>query len=436
MLKQLLFTWLNQTKIFKDQNQIVEIKFNQKQNQFKRDLFTRWLLGVREAKTEKTNELIAQTFYIRHLMIKIVREWSAYCEYKSLKRLELTQATQDVNKIKLKLLFLKWKQKTRELMSEQAKHELADRVYKRNLIKKMLKEWRLKYVPQSRLIKSKHKQAERFLEIRLKTEFYFKWLLKYELEEKQRDKNRKALLFWSLNVQKTHMQAWFRWSQEKKLKKERYKQALNMRNKDILRECARKFIIYSTDSKQRRLNANKMYKEKQSIHQFDLENKYFNLWLSKCEFYKHKKPASLTQKEIFVEIKESPSLEKMQEMSRTISVVDTLSPVSRPPPRKPVFLLQSLDTNQPLKAEIKNENEEAEREENFTKFEIKPKSSVILLPPSAFVLKQDTPVKQVTFMLPLDAESPNEKKKDTNDLELIEFKKRLETFSIKSERLK
>jgi len=418
LLHRLITVWRLQTKVFKNQNQLIELKFKSKQHEHKFDLFQRWYHFTQLCKHEKENEKLADTFYLKHFMLRIINKWNAYAEYRLHKRSVMNQSIINVNKIKIKLIFSKWKQKAREHMNEQTKCKLADQFYLKNIQKCVFIQWKLKYIPQSRIIKYKLKQSDLFLEMRLKTEFYFKWFLKYEQEKKLKDKNMKALLFWSINVQKTHLAALIKWFRLNQAKKNRYKLALEMRNKSILKECARRFIQYSTDSKERRINANKLLTEKQSLYCLDLANKYFHVWLNKCDF--HKQKTVLVQNKMPISIDTSPSLNKREEISIQNNYC---SPTQRPAPRKPAFLLNDS-------VDIAEENKQLTSPifQTTARSTIEP---IVLMPPTAFV---PTSTKKTTILMP--SQSFKSTFNEEPNIELIQFKKILENYSNKSEKLK
>jgi hypothetical protein len=420
LIKYLFQAWHQQTKVFKEQNSLVQIKYDKKLNEKKLNYFHEWLNQTRQLKQDRLNEHLACTFYFKNLLLKSLNEWMNYTEYKSIKRYESNQALIKMQNIKKKLIYLKWKQKTMDKMNEKSKFELAAKYYSNKLIKKLISKWRIDFIQQCRSINLKNKQANWFLQMRLKTEFYFKWLVKHENEEKLKDKNRKALLFWSINVQREHFRAWFKWFQLQKLKKQRYKLALEQRNHDILKECAKKFIIYSTDSKQRRLMANKQINNFNSIYKLDLMLKYFTIWFNKCKIFKlkqNKQEPNQQKNQIHIIINESSSLEKQMIIENTLCV---RSPTSRSAPRKPSFLNDSIQINN----------------ESHKKSTIDP---ILLMPPSAFVLNYHNKEQEEKKEEEINEQqllNKQRKSDESKNLELIKFKKKLENYSIKSEKLK
>ena len=490
LLKKVFHSWSIQNKFFKCTNQQVEEKFKLKQKERCLELLQHWRTQTKLNKLELKNEQLAYTFYLKHLMTKIIKEWNGYASEKALKRYNDQLMIEDFNKTKTKLVlnnfFELWKKRTHEAMGIECKEKLAVSVYNLKICGKVVSAWRV-YVNMRRRKKILNEQAEWFLEMRFKTEFYFKWKAKFEIELKNRDKNQRALLLWSINIQRTCFTAWASWIKQRKLKQNRYKQALQQRQHDILKTCSRNFIKYSMDSKLRRLNATKKLKEKHVLDTTELQFKYFEIWYNKCNF-KNKfksiidvKPsiikAEMTKKEpkrVFIV---GTTLEKQDEQNDEYFSpikIDSLSKI-RPAPRKPKFLNDSIDMSKTISLEINVEqtkavNEPARQLEIYSIVEEKtaprlPKPP-LLLPPTAFTLNQETASPRVEFneeivitttltpaepaiknlTIPENASShtlASEQSKirkikasKSNELELVEFKKRIEIFSNKTEKLK
>ncbi len=204
----------------------------------------------------------------------------------------------------------------------------------------------------------------------------------------------------------------------------------------------------------------------------DLQAKYFNIWIQKCDFIKKKKiflPKSIISEAMPVlenkhlEPMSSNSLEKQKS---TTGVITEVVSKSRPTPRKPSFL-DSVDlTNSnsdeyPMSLEINCTPSDIEKIENYKPIEIqvecimprqvqiKPQN-ICLLPPSAF--SSITTIEQHTHSIQSISSSGHKKnmneirklvspdkpakKKKQDDLELVELKKKLESLEFKSEKLK
>lgn len=249
--------------------------------------------------------------------------------------------------------------------------------------------------------------------------------------------------------------------------------ALENRQIDILRNCGQKFLIYSSDSKQRRLYASRLLKERFQAGEIELELKYFYLWRSKCKFSKQNNLKIEPPKDTCLNkalVRVETSLERREKVTNVISnpeLIIEMRQQSRPAPRKPNYLLESVDVkpkNQEKPPTLSNPN-------------------VVLIPPTAFTrvapvfinannefdsVFDENRQKRVQFeeltsrsgidakesmLSPFDSKNPSSyssdsvnsdmgisknKKKENgkNEWELLEIKKRLENLTIKSNKLK
>lgn len=236
---------------------------------------------------------------------------------------------------------------------------------------------------------------------------------------------------------------------------------LEDRQADILRECGNRFLIYTRASKQIRRHSSRLIQEQYQIAELNLEEKYFHLWRSKCQKTKRfvltqptKLPLKIPSVSLFKPIEEKTSnfsLEKRENLTNEIVNPQLLSVnkrAERPAPRKPTHLLQSIDMKSDLIVQ-------SPTKVNFYQPTslIKDSTKTVLLPPSAFcssstenasVLGQplesfdvNLPETRLGFDLTVNQTTENKVKcAETVDFELIDLKKRLENFSMKSEKLK
>ena len=286
-------------------------------------------------------------------MLKCLQHWSAYTSNRALKRQQERTQIAIFGKIKAKLvakhIFDAWSRRTSQIMHFTDKANMCARVYEQKLRCRVFMAWRV-YLKQCWRKKLLQSQAQWFLDTRFKTEFFFKWKTKYEHEQELREKNQRALIFWSINIQRTCFAAWLDWSRFKRHKKERYKAALHQRQLDILRVCGRNFINYAMDSRQRRLVANRHLTQRYLSDASHLQAKYFRIWYNKCHFKQvFSDEPKLVPKFKVNEIEVGPTLAKQEALAETTYApikLDAQSKV-RPAPRKPVFLNESVDLHAP-----------------------------------------------------------------------------------------
>lgn len=377
LLKKHLNAWKAQTQSFKSINRMVTEMYKIKQKDRVAEMFHEWRLWVRVSKVEKENEQLATGYYLKQLMRKILLEWNSFVSDKIAKRENERDQIEKFQGIKDKLIarsvFEFWRKKENARSTERSKEAMAVDRFSKKLEKKLLESWKV-YVVESKRKKLMESRADRFFEMRLKTEFYFKWTFKYDAECQQREKNERALLLWCINVQKKFFDAWRELHLFKKQKKERYKQALEQRQLDVLRYCARCFLKYATDARNRRIRYQFQYS---AYDYYQLESKYFHIWRAKCRF---RSPPVSVQRSDIQSIKSNPSLEKRDRITGCPKPIPTpefqLNKV-RPSPRKPKFLLDSVDKTKPQ--EVKDHQAVATSNEYQ-------EAAPVLLPPTAFML--------------------------------------------------
>ncbi len=403
-MKKVFAAWKDETKSFKMLNRLVDEMYKLKEAERAGEMFRTWRDHVHESQVEKRNEQLAMTFYLKQLMKKILSEWNLFATMKVLRRLEGTKKLEEFATIRSKLIskefFTVWSKKTNEQLEFKAKAKRADGYFIKKLNRKTILVWRdhVRFAKHKKMLARK---ADSFLEIRIKTEFYFKWCIKYQMEYELQEKNERALLLWSINIQKTCFKAWFGLHQVKRQKKLRYRKALEARQVDILKDCARSFLKYSTDARQRRVLSNFNLKQNVFFDSAHLEAKYFYLWTSKCRF-KHRNnqtevttashiPTTSNRRTVRVET----SLERREKITGCPMIIQNSDNTEfpsrfRPAPRKPNFLIDSIDVkttkqqSQFLKVEF-SEQQMHKKEVVHQKIEFK-NNPTILLPPSAFSL--------------------------------------------------
>lgn len=234
------------------------------------------------------------------------------------------------------------------------------------------------------------------------------------------------------------------------------------------------------------MHAIRLLKETNYIENTDLQAKYFNIWLNKCNFIKNKKPlnsSDSTNQTLIISSKTDFVIESntLEHKEITTGILTDLGSRSRPAPRKPSFLIDSVDmTNKDLKPVLEEELPKR-LEINVAKSDnLSPKSTeiqielersvqpvarqlqMVLLPPSAFtsvktvecIMQSTQSVSHISnreFSSDLGqivqtVTKPNDQglasassasvAKRKSDRDLIDFKKRLENLTIKTDKLK
>lgn len=202
-----------------------------------------------------------------------------------------------------------------------------------------------------------------------------------------------------------------------------------------MRECGRKFLIYTWDAKQRRIESTRLLRERYHADELALEEKYFHIWRTICEKKRPKPSSNRVLLKQPTNIESNLSIEKREKVTASSTIINvnessgkTLND-RRPAPRKPAHLLESIDVSlPPLPQESQPQVQHIQA----------PKT--VLLPPSAFAIStlnghETNEMSSQTSKKKLRRES-NTDNDMTSEMELIDIKRRLENLSIKSEKLK
>jgi hypothetical protein len=427
-LKLKLFkSWRTQTVNFKRTNQIVEELFKYQSNMNQLRLFHHWQRTIKFDKLQRQNDLFAQTLYFKQLMSKVIRKWHTFTKEQTKQRHTDTLKIEHFNSINRKLqlnhYYQIWKTRSNIKMSDKYKKLIATNYSNNTVIVKLFHAWKL-FAAESKKLKMMNLKANWLHTMSLKAAFFYKWTKKYNSEVELKEKNERALLFWSMEVQKKCFKSWHQRSQHRHQKKIDYEKILAERQLDIMSECARRFLQYSMDARQRRRQIKcKCYKSPR-----ELEEKYFQIWFNKSSKLKTKKIVTKPTV-LHSQVKTSVTRQKEEEITKVnLSQLQINSnQKERPTPRRPAFLFESLELTKNTDKKQKETVEE------------KP----ILLPPSAFTSIPVAPVDQKEQEVgPLD-QKQNEvftleviEENESNSIELLNFKKMIEDFADKSNRLK
>lgn len=218
--RRLWTEWRKQTTRFKATNRHVEACFVNKQRQRCGELFSAWRTRVTESRLERESEQLASAFRLKRVMTNVIVEWHKYAKYRRERHQRDEQMLIEYRCAERKLLvtayFRVWAEKTDVRIVEAGKHRLAQGFYENKLRNQMYSNWRF-YVAQCRHERMLERQANLFVEMRLKTEVFFTWHSRYKQECEMRERNMNALLLWSLNVQRKYLTAWIDWCRARKV---------------------------------------------------------------------------------------------------------------------------------------------------------------------------------------------------------------------------
>lgn len=205
----------------KQTNLQVSRLFEMRQRERCGELFSTWRTTVIESRAQKESHRIATTFFYKNLLTKTLSTWRDYVTYKKHKRQQDEEKCCAFRKTQARLVwavyFQKWQIKLNELLEDERKNELACGFREKNLKMTMYTSWRA-HIRACQLKILQQKQANAFLEMRLKAQFFIRWREQQQEALMMKDQNASALLLWSTNVLKKCLSAWIDWYRAKKVR--------------------------------------------------------------------------------------------------------------------------------------------------------------------------------------------------------------------------
>lgn len=246
LIRRLLIGWRQEAMPqLRELNKYVEEKLRIKQTLRCAELWSQWRFVFDESRRERRNTSLALALHSKHLLNRVgiclqsrdicfsSRAFSFHAHQQTLKSwrsyVQQRQEKRDRDQVKLeacrlarfkligKWVFQMWSQRTEDIIASNMKHRMAAVCYERRLKMCAYSEWRALVAERSRE-KARKRQADLFLEMKLKTEAFYTWCIKYKIECEMREKKANALLLWSLNVQRRCFVSWLDWCRQQKVR--------------------------------------------------------------------------------------------------------------------------------------------------------------------------------------------------------------------------
>ena len=442
--------------------------FDDKMKDLKLRYFNEWREFTQESKDENYKERVAVTFHLKILLSTVFRSWNTYTTNRGLKHFNDKNKIEEFQKkIQIKLIFKiyyeKWKFKKDQKILENYSVELSVNHYNKKIEKNVLNHW-IVFTKLAKKKKLLEKQADWFNKMRLNCFAFQVWQQKYALIAQENEKNNKSIIHWAWQLEKKCFVNWLMYVNNRKMKKNRYSEAMNDRRNEILKNIVKSFIIYSNDSRDRRFKQLVNQKQQKLTIDNQLELKYYHRWR---ENFKRKRQAKSKLNSLFNKVDEfERRIPDKQTPILSFTDLPSMRILNRPQPRKPAFLLDSIIQDQAVNIETNSKSNESVLNISSTVPTIEVLNTIatasenkvtkpVLLPPSAFttVLPEtkilifenqsrctsatttfDTEMHQEMTLLKLNDQ--NLIKKSEENYNLMRLKERLENLSMKKEKLK
>ncbi|XP_006816433.1 protein SFI1 homolog [Saccoglossus kowalevskii] len=365
LLMRVLTAWKFYTKQCTNTKQVVEQKLENYNMQLSRWALWQWYENVKVQIEDKASENKATNHWQISHKAKVFSAWRNYtmshiCNKHS-KQQEVTEARETLDKVKVKRVFYAWINTHKTSIRNRELQERADRHWDNKLCQKSFTAWMLyrKYAIRKHLLR---KQCMWLHNTRITATFFIKWRQQYHEAQETNTKNTMALWQWAYSVERRCLLAWFSYTLEKKRKAERISQAMDQRRQRFLRKGVSQWLKVATDisanratyaaSEQAKIAYSTMqvvyrcanhWKEwtKQRQQQRGGERKGILLPRRKVADYI---PTIMTSESpIRSSVRQPPpAVQQLPHAVHIAQKVMTTNLKSRPKPRKPDFLLESL----------------------------------------------------------------------------------------------
>ncbi|XP_074743325.1 protein SFI1 homolog isoform X7 [Strix uralensis] len=314
----------------------------------------------------------ADEHYRRAILSKVLLQWSHAASLRVYCRKQKVTAVMEARKrldiVRLQTLFLHWKELTRECLMLRAQQHRAVQHHQQHLLQKYLVKWK-KYHQQCLGKTLLQRQADQLMTHKLCSASFSCWKTRLLQQRWEKQKAVQALWHWSLSLQRKVFDAWLRFAKGQQQKKDLTEKAAGVYHTALLREGVTRVSRYTADMKQLpgQLQAQHQLKAAYNLHQSVY--RCAMLWKQKALSKKLNKPCSflpplkkqVTSKRPGVSpearghsAEEEPRPSKCSHLPFHLvdgdSILSDLSAIRRArlPPRRPDFLLESLESKELL----------------------------------------------------------------------------------------
>lgn len=314
----------------------------------------------------------ADEHYQRAILLKVLLQWrytaSLRVYHRQQKVAAVMEARKHLDAVRLQTLFLCWKEFTKESLMMRVQQHRAVQHHHQHLLQNYLEKWKKyhQWCIEKMLLQRK---GEQLMTHRLRSTFFLCWKTRLLQQQWEKQKTVQALWHWSLSLQRKVFNTWLRYAQGQQQYKERIEKAKGVYRAALLREGVTRILRYTAGMKQLRgeLQARNQMKAAYNLHQSVYHCAM--LWKQKALYKKLNKPRSFLpplKKQVTFEIPDDSletrghSAEEKLWPSKCSdlpflspggnSIISELEVVqqARLPPRRPDFLIESLERKELL----------------------------------------------------------------------------------------
>ncbi|XP_064889268.1 protein SFI1 homolog isoform X8 [Columba livia] len=289
-----------------------------------RQVLCMWRENALALRCEAKATTCAEEHYRRAILAKVLLQWRCAASlqgcYRQQKMTAVMEARKHLETVHLQTLFLRWKKLTWECQVLRAQQHRAVQHHQQHLLQKYLVKWK-KYHQRCLGKMLLRRKGEQLMTHRLCSASFSCWKARLLQQRWEQRKTVQVLWHWSLSLQRKVFDAWFRFAKGQQQKKDHTEKAVGVDHTASLKEGVTPVWKAASDTKQKQVTC-KMpdVRPETRGHSADEEP-----WLSKYSYL----PFHLADGD---------------------SVLSDLNAIRRArlPPRRPDFLLESLESKELL----------------------------------------------------------------------------------------
>ncbi|OPJ74774.1 SFI1-like protein isoform D [Patagioenas fasciata monilis] len=301
-----------------------------------RQVLCMWRENALALRCEAKATTCAEEHYRRAILSKVLLQWRCAASlqgyYRQQKMTAVMEARKHLETVHLQTLFLHWKKLTWESLVLRAQQHRAVQHHQQHLLQKYLVKWK-KYHQRCLGKMLLRRKGEQLMTHRLCSASFSCWKARLLQQRWEQRKTVQALWHWSLSLQRKVFDAWLRFTKGQRQKKDHTEKAAGVDHTASLREGVTPVWKSTSDMKQlgEQLQAQRQLQKQVTCKMPDVrpETRGHSAeeepWLSKCSYL----PFQLADGD---------------------SVLSDLNAIRRArlPPRRPDFLLESLESKELL----------------------------------------------------------------------------------------
>ncbi|XP_040859402.1 protein SFI1 homolog [Ochotona curzoniae] len=270
-LRQALRKWLTYREQVQRVLQEVAARERRHHRRLLRWALHRWRQNTVARVDEARRASRAEAHYRRTLCSKVLIQWrevaSVRIYYRQRAACTVVEAQKALERGRLRTWFRRWRDCSRRSAQQRAQLERAAQHHGRQLLQEGLAQWKVYHLGcvRKRLLQ---RQGARLLARRLSWTCFHQWRRQLEARRQEQQATARALWFWAFSLQAKVWTAWLGFVLERRRKKARLEQALQVYHQQLLRQGATQLLRFTADRKAARqqLQAQQQVQAAHSLH--------------------------------------------------------------------------------------------------------------------------------------------------------------------------